>query len=123
MKQRSINIMLGFVVAIAQLTGAGAVHAAPIPDHVVILAVQTGQTGAAGSDFVEVYNPSAATIDVTGWKLQYRAATATGTATWTTKRTVACTLVVSGCTVTLPAHAHLVFATYDVVNVDEQLVG
>ena len=124
MKQRIRNIAVSLVVAVTQLTGLPAVHAATVPDHVVILALQTGMSGAAGNDFAEIFNPSAASVDVTGWKLQYRAASSVGAATWTTKRTVACVVAASGCSVVLQPRGHLVFSTYDVPNVtDEQTMG
>ena len=98
-----------------------AVHAQDLTapaGHLVILAVQTGQVGATGNDFVEVYNPNASAADVTGWKLQYRAASSTGTATWSSKRVVACVPAATGCAVSLLAHGHLLFSTYDLPGVD-----
>lgn len=46
-------------------------------DKVLIIELQTGGsgTGTAAYEFVELYNPNNNPIDVTGWKLQYRAAT------------------------------------------------
>jgi hypothetical protein len=37
--------------------------------------VMTGTTGAGTAEFVELYNPCAASVDVSNWKLVYRAAT------------------------------------------------
>lgn len=120
MKQRFLNITLGLVVAATQIISVNPAYAATAADRVVILAIQTGQTAAAGNDFVEIYNPLSVVVDVTGWKLQYRSATATGTSTWTTKRTIACTSGVAGCAVVLSAHGHLVFSTYDIAGVDKE---
>jgi len=61
------GLSAGFVVMV---TGAQC--------HPVINELQTG-TAASGSDeWVEVFNPCTTSIDVTGWTLDYRAATNTG---------------------------------------------
>lgn len=96
----------------------------PAP-HVVLAALQTGKTSAAGDDFVEVYNPGTDQLDITGWKLQYRSAAATGTNGWTTKRTVACVAqpVPGSCAVFIQPHVSLLFATYDLANIAEQPIA
>jgi DNA/RNA endonuclease G (NUC1) len=51
-----------------------------IPDHVTISQVYGGGGNAGASyanDYVELYNPTAATVSMTGWSLQYGAATGT----------------------------------------------
>ncbi|HSE61350.1 MAG TPA: lamin tail domain-containing protein [Candidatus Saccharimonadales bacterium] len=103
-------------------------HASPVAaeedlsSHVVIAAVQTGKTEATGEDYVEIYNPTTAALDVTGWKLQYRAANAKGANGWATKRTVACLepVAVNPCIVTIKPHDRLLFATYDIAGIAEQ---
>ncbi|QSQ25848.1 lamin tail domain-containing protein [Pyxidicoccus parkwayensis] len=54
-----------------QVTGSGA-------NHVVIseLAARGPGTGTAADndEFVELYNPTASTVDISGWKIQYRSA-------------------------------------------------
>ncbi|HEU5186941.1 MAG TPA: lamin tail domain-containing protein [Candidatus Saccharimonadales bacterium] len=89
--------------------------------NVLIVELQTGQAAASGNDFVEFYNPNTTDVDVTGWRLQYRAASAEPAASWTTKRSFACPQESpTECKVVLPARGRLVVATYDIPNVDEQ---
>lgn len=89
--------------------------------NVLIVELQTGQPTAAGTDFVEFYNPNLEDIDVTGWRLQYRSAGAEPLASWTTKRSFACPEASSpDCRVILPARGRLVAATYDIPDSEEQ---
>jgi outer membrane biosynthesis protein TonB len=113
MKYRYILLVLCLAVYSLQPIAVQAQDIPAATEHVVILGAQTGQVGATGNDWVEVYNPSSNSVDVTGWKLQYRAAGSTGTSTWTTKRTVACVPASTGCAVNLLANGHIVFSTYD----------
>jgi hypothetical protein len=49
-----------------------------VPDHVTISQVYGGggNTGATyANDYVELYNPTAATISMAGWSIQYGSAT------------------------------------------------
>ncbi len=58
------------------------------PDHLVISQVYGGggNSGATfTNDFVELYNPTAATVTVTGWTLQYSSAAGTS---WTNKQPI-----------------------------------
>jgi endonuclease G, mitochondrial len=53
----------------------------PPPNHLVISQVYGGggNSGATyQNDFVEIYNPTASSVEVSGWTLQYQAATSTG---------------------------------------------
>jgi endonuclease G len=53
----------------------------PPPNHIVISQVYGGggNTGATyQNDYVELYNPTASSVEVSGWTLQYQAATSTG---------------------------------------------
>jgi hypothetical protein len=43
----------------------------PIATHVVISEVQVAGDGGAGDEFVELYNPTNADIDISNWSLQY----------------------------------------------------
>src|SRR5678816_2880523 len=59
-----------------------------IPDHITISQVYAGGGNASATytnDYVELYNPTAATVSVTGWSLQYGAATGTS---WTNKQPI-----------------------------------
>lgn len=85
---------------------------------ILIAVIQTGLEGAAGNDFVVLHNTTDQPVDVTGYKLQYRAATATGAAAWTTKRTIACVTAVVGCAVHLAPRTNLVLATYDIPGIE-----
>jgi hypothetical protein len=51
--------------------------APPVGCSVVINEVMTGVTGAASDEFVEVFNPCATAVDVSGYSLVYRAGTST----------------------------------------------
>lgn len=91
-------------------------------ENIIIVELQTGEVAAAGNDFVELYNPNDTPVDVTGWRLQYRSATAEAAAPWTTKRTFACAASSPvECRVVLAPHSRLVVASYDIPDVDEQL--
>ena len=72
-------------LSLAVVGASGSVFAAtaqadPTGSQVVINEVYGGG-GNAGShyqaDFVELYNPSASAVDLTGWTVQYRSATGT----------------------------------------------
>jgi uncharacterized protein len=65
--------------AVCVLAGAGAAHAA---GDVVISQVYGGGGNANApyqNDFVEIFNRSAAPVNIAGWSLQYASATGTGT--------------------------------------------
>src|SRR6185295_10569709 len=60
-----------------------------VPDHITISQVYGGGGNAGATytnDYVELYNPTNATVIITGWSLQY--ASATGTGTWTNKQPI-----------------------------------
>jgi hypothetical protein len=48
--------------------------------HIVISELETGTSASAGQEFVELYNPTAASVALSGWTLEYKAATSTDTA-------------------------------------------
>ncbi|HEX9985676.1 MAG TPA: DNA/RNA non-specific endonuclease [Thermoanaerobaculia bacterium] len=53
----------------------------PAPDHIVISQVYGGGGNASATwnrDYVELFNPTTSTIDVTGWSIQYASSTGSG---------------------------------------------
>jgi hypothetical protein len=85
----------GAVTITAKLTGATLLQATlaatvtTTPCHPVINEFTTGGALGPEDEFVEIYNPcTGAPIDVTGWTLDYRAATTTGTADSSTLATL-----------------------------------
>jgi hypothetical protein len=84
------------IVGVLCVGNMPAVHAetplTPV-SSIIIAEIQTAGTHDATEEFVELYNPADEAIDVTGWQLQYRAASAAPTATWpssSTKAALAC---------------------------------
>jgi imidazolonepropionase-like amidohydrolase len=76
----------------ASIKTAGIAVQAVSTDHLVISEVSPaglnptdGGPSGAGDEFVELYNPTAMNVDVSGWKLQYKSATG---ATWQDKATL-----------------------------------
>ncbi|QAT82371.1 metal dependent amidohydrolase [Corallococcus coralloides] len=61
------------------VTKQAAVTVASVQGHVVISELAPGGPGGADDEFVELYNPTNAEVDIGGWRLQYMKAT-TGTA-------------------------------------------
>lgn len=84
---------------------------------ILIVELQTASTESIHDKFVAVYNPNDHAIDVTGWQLQYRSASATGDVPWHTKAKLDCELddVVANqtCRVMLGSHDKLWMASYD----------
>lgn len=91
-----------------------------VPPQVLIAALQTGRLGGAGDDYVLLHNNSDTAVDITGWKLQYRAASGSGTSGWAAKRVFACEPTVQDCAVVIEAHSNLVASTYVVSDVANQ---
>jgi predicted extracellular nuclease len=80
---KRIAILLGVVGASLILTVPFRAHA--FVGMVIITEIQTGGPGNANDEFVKVANPTLSDVDVTGWKLQYKAATSTA---WATRATL-----------------------------------
>ncbi len=62
-------------------------------NNILISEIQTAGQSDATEEFVELYNPNEEPIDVTGWQLQYRAASGTAAQSWpasSTKATITC---------------------------------
>lgn len=51
--------------------------ACPAADHVVVNEVKTGSAASASDEFIELYNPCAQPVDLTGFSIVYRAAAGT----------------------------------------------
>jgi phosphatidylserine/phosphatidylglycerophosphate/cardiolipin synthase-like enzyme len=64
-----------FTILMLMLTMAGSVSAQQA-NHIVIseFATRGGSIGNQAGEFVELYNPTSADVDVSGWELQYRSA-------------------------------------------------
>lgn len=113
-----------FFTLIILLVHAPAVAALePVLDlpHVMIVEVQTGSLATGTEEFIELYNPTSQPIDITGWRLQYRAATTAATSAWTsshTKATVTCLPAVgeTTCSEVIPPLGRTLFATYATVE-------
>ncbi|MFT3706057.1 MAG: lamin tail domain-containing protein [Archangium sp.] len=61
------------------------VQQVPVTNHVVISEFAV-RGASAGDEFVELYNPTSADVDISGWAVQYRAASGGGG--WQTKATI-----------------------------------
>jgi len=93
-----ITVLIGYVMALGAVISPPALASS---GGVVISQLQTASTSDAAAEFVELHNTSSAGVAVTGWQLQYRAATQTNgtdcTKGWTTKATLpAATLAAGG---------------------------
>lgn len=66
---------LGAAFAALFLTWSAVPAATAAANHVVISEFATRGPTAATDEFVELYNPTANAIDISGWKLQYKSAT------------------------------------------------
>ncbi len=54
--------------------------------NVLISEILTGTSTSAGQEFVELYNPTGAPVDVNGWRIEYKSSTSTNTASsWNKK--------------------------------------
>jgi predicted extracellular nuclease len=71
---------IGASLNAASFSSTVTVTALPVTNHIVISEFASRGTASAFDEFVELYNPTAAAIDISGWKLQTKSATAT---TWT----------------------------------------
>ena len=93
MKKAILYTLIGGILCIGNMPAAHAESTETLPPHVVISEIQTGGTQDATEEFVELFNLGEAPVDITGWQLQYRAASGTPTQNWpasSTKATLAC---------------------------------
>ncbi|AKJ04179.1 Metal dependent amidohydrolase [Archangium gephyra] len=58
------------------------VLAPPTTDHVVISEFAPQGPGGASDEFIELYNPTSAEVDLSGWKVQYKSGTGTSYASY-----------------------------------------
>lgn len=87
-----------FSVAFTSLTPTVNPEVTPVTNHIVINEVQTkGIT--ASQDFVELYNPTAAPIDMSGWKIRKRISTGTELS-----------LIVIPSSISISSHGYLLWA-------------
>lgn len=83
-----------FSIAFTSLTPS----VTPVTNHIVINEIQTkGIT--ANQDFIELYNPTAASIDMSGWKIRKRISTGTESS-----------LVVIPASISISSHRYLLWA-------------
>lgn len=107
-------------------TPANTVYAAEPPaiSGVVISELQTGGATQATEEFVELYNNSADPVDVTGWQLQYRAASGQTGQAWSsssTKATLACpTGSAADCRLVLEPHNRILLV-HTIANISDAI--
>lgn len=83
MKKLLTTTIIVAILCVGQVQPVLAADAlAPAPQRILITEVQTGGTSDATQEFVELYNPNDSAISVTGWQLQYRAASQTAAQKW-----------------------------------------
>jgi hypothetical protein len=54
-------------------------------DHVVISEIAAAGPNGSKDEFIEIYNPTNANVDIKNWSIQYASATATTTSAWSNK--------------------------------------
>jgi len=114
MKKAILYTLIGGVLCVSQTLPVHAATDSPTMATIMISEFQTGGASDATEEFVELYNPNETDLDITGWQLQYRAASQTVTASWpasSTKATLACVAGGTDCRVVISAHSRLVLAT------------
>ena len=85
------------LVIILIVVASPSMASADTATHVVISEVQTGTTTSASQEFIELYNPTAADVPLSGWTLEYKSATAADTtANWTRRASLSGTIVANG---------------------------
>jgi len=112
MKKAAICLLTAAVLCVGQAPVVWAQTDQPTAKPILITELQTGGSSDATEEFVELYNPNDTAIDITGWQLQYRAASGTAVQTWpasTIKATLACpTRSAADCTVQIQPKGRLV---------------
>ena len=119
MKKVILYTLIGGVLCVSQTLP---VHATTTPQTLAPILISEFQTGGpqdATEEFVELYNPNDTEVDITGWQLQYRAASASATQSWpasSTKATLACASGVTDCRVVIAARNRIVL-THTLANI------
>ncbi len=72
-------LILALAIPITLMVSPSAASAA-IATHVVISQVETGTTSSASQEFIELYNPTSQDLALSGWSVEYKAATSTDVA-------------------------------------------
>lgn len=93
MKKLLYTTIILALICFGQTPTARAAEDAASINHILISEIQTGGATDATEEFVELYNPGEASVDITGWLLQYRAASGVATQKWpnsSTKATITC---------------------------------
>lgn len=118
-----------FTLVVAIICGVpvprvAAVDPPAVSGQILISEIQTAGASDATEEFVELYNPGEEPVDITGWQLQYRAASGTSGQSWpasSTKATIGCVPgSPSGCTVSINPKMRLVLV-HTIANIADAL--
>jgi hypothetical protein len=93
MKKALFYTLLVGVLCVGNMPAVHAEEPTATAPQLMISEIQTADVNDATEEFVEIYNPSDEPADITGWQLQYRAASGTTAQSWpnsSTKATFAC---------------------------------
>ena len=99
-----MRLRIAIIMSVIVIHGAGttaiAAAAQAADNQVVIFGLQQAGTAKSTDEFVELFNTSTVAMNIKGWQLQYRAASATNgtdcTKGWTAKATVASGQIAAG---------------------------
>lgn len=95
-----------FLLALLLTTAFAAPAARAAASHVVISQFATRGSTAATDEFIELYNPTASSVDLSGWHLQYKSATGT---TWNDR-------AVLPANTSIPAHGYFLLANQSYIG-------
>ncbi len=90
-------IRIALALALLPLMASPSRASANILKHPLISEIQTGTALSASQEFVELYNPSDSDIPLSGWTIEYKAATSTNTETsWSKKAALSGSIAAQG---------------------------